>query len=73
MNIPVLSLFEGLKLSDHKLTMEKVLHNPIDEDLMFKELDKVGVACVLGPLITCPPPPPREFNDLPLILLLMTR
>lgn len=62
MNILELRLLEALKVSDYELSADQVPCNPVDEELMFRELDETGVACVLGSPITYPPPRSREVS-----------
>lgn len=54
LKVPKLPLLESLKQSDHLLTTEKILNNPVDKDLMFRDLDEVGLSCPLGLYTTFP-------------------
>ena len=44
----------SLKNVDHLLTPEEVLESVVDEDLMFRDLDKAGIVSPLGPSIMVP-------------------
>lgn len=45
-------MLDSLKASDHVLSVEEVRSSTVDEDLMFRDLDKAGHICLLGPPIS---------------------
>lgn len=47
---------DSLKSSDHILSVEEVLNSKVDEDILFRDLDKAGHVCPLGPPISPPRP-----------------
>lgn len=49
LSIPKLLLLNHLKSVDHILSVDEVLRLDVDQDKMFKELDKAGYVCPLGP------------------------
>lgn len=49
-----LPLLESLKASDHILTAEENLKSKVDEDKMFRDLDKSVYSCSLGPPMSPP-------------------
>lgn len=49
-----LPFLEVVKLSDQPLTVEDVLKIEVDKDLMFRELDRSGHVCCLGPDVSSP-------------------
>lgn len=44
-----LPLLDKLKRVDHILLVNEVLRLNVDKDKMFRELDRVGITCPLGP------------------------
>lgn len=51
-----LPFLEQLKGVDHILSVDKVLRIDVDEDRIFRQLDKARVVCPLGPPISSPNP-----------------
>lgn len=49
MKIPPLPFVEELEKTDHILSTDKVLRVEVDEDEIFRELDKSGGLCLYGP------------------------
>lgn len=52
--MPKFPLLESLKSNDHILSAEKILKSEVDEDKIFKELDKSGFVYPLGPSMSPP-------------------
>lgn len=54
-----LPFLESLKASDHMLSAEEILNLKVDKDKIFRDSDKVGHVCTLGPSMS----PPQPQND----------
>lgn len=48
LQVPDFPLLESFKSSDHIFTSDEILKSKMDEDRMFKNLDKAGHVCSLG-------------------------
>lgn len=49
-----LPFLDKLKKMDHILLANEVLRLDVDKDKMFRELDRAGVVCALGPPMSLP-------------------
>lgn len=50
-DFPFMNLLES---NDHILSHEEVLNSKMDEDIMFRDLDKAGHICSLAPPMSLP-------------------
>lgn len=56
LKVPEFPLLEFLKLSDHILSPEKIVKLEMDEDRMFRDIDKARHLCSLSPPLSPPKP-----------------